>query len=277
MIRSGYTPRMAAALEAAASVGGQITPPIMGASAFIMADLLGIPYYEIAKAALLPATFYFVSLFVTADIEAARQGLKGVRKEDLPSVRKTLLDGWHFIVPVGVLIYFWRSRRFPGRAAAWALCRSCHLARARARRGRRIDSSRHRRGVRRIVAFRHHDAIACAVVGIIMNVTDPRLGLKFTSLIIGYSNDTSSRCCWTAMAAILRHRLPTTATYLRPPVAPALAKWASRSTAICSCSPSASCLPRRRPPPCRATLRVASQGYPACAWRFRPRGWRCLR
>jgi TRAP-type uncharacterized transport system fused permease subunit len=74
MIRSGYTPRMAAALEAAASVGGQITPPIMGASAFIMADLLGVPYFEIAKAALLPAILYFVSLFFTADLEAARGG-----------------------------------------------------------------------------------------------------------------------------------------------------------------------------------------------------------
>ena len=103
MIRNGYLPRMAAALEAAASVGGQITPPIMGASAFIMADLLGVPYYEIAMAALLPATLYFASLFVTADLEAARHGLKGMRRADLPSLRTTLVEGWHFLVPVAVL------------------------------------------------------------------------------------------------------------------------------------------------------------------------------
>ena len=137
MIRSGYSPRMAAALEAAASVGGQITPPIMGASAFIMADLLGVPYFEIAKAALLPAVLYFVSLFVTADLEAARHGLKGMRREDLPSVRKTLRDGWHFIVPVGVLIYFLAIAQVsPGRAAAWALLSFVPIwLGARARRG----------------------------------------------------------------------------------------------------------------------------------------------
>jgi TRAP transporter 4TM/12TM fusion protein len=122
MIRSGYSPRMAAALESAASVGGQITPPIMGASAFIMADLLGIPYYEIAKAALLPATLYFVSLFVTADLEAARYGLKGMRREDLPSIRATLREGWHFLVPVAVLVYFLAIAQVsPGRAGVWAI------------------------------------------------------------------------------------------------------------------------------------------------------------
>jgi TRAP transporter 4TM/12TM fusion protein len=219
MIRSGYSPRMAAALEAAASVGGQITPPIMGASAFIMADLLGVPYFEIAKAALLPAIFYFVSLFVTADLEAARHGLKGMRKEDLPSVRKTLRDGWHFVVPVGVLIYFLAIAQVsPGRAAAWALLSFVPIWLARELvAGRRIEVSRI------VEAFDESSrsaimiAVACATVGIIMNVTDlTGLGLKFTSLIIGYSNDTLvALLLLTALAAILLGTgLPTTATYL---------------------------------------------------------------
>ena len=76
-------------------------------------------HFEIAKAALLPAIFYFVSLFVTADLEAARHGLKGMARADLPSVTKTLLNGWHFLVPVGVLIYFLAIAQVsPGRAAA---------------------------------------------------------------------------------------------------------------------------------------------------------------
>jgi len=231
MIRSGYSPRMAAALEAAASVGGQITPPIMGASAFIMADLLGVPYFEIAKAALLPAVLYFVSLFVTADLEAARHGLTGMRREDLPSVRKTLYDGWHFIVPVGVLIYFLAIAQVsPGRAAAWALVSFVPIWL-----GREIVAGRRIQLSRIVEAFDESSrsaimiAIACAVVGIIMNVTDlTGLGLKFTSLIIGYSNDTLvALLLLTAMAAILLGTgLPTTATYLICAilVAPALAK-----------------------------------------------------
>jgi TRAP transporter 4TM/12TM fusion protein len=231
MIRSGYTPRMAAALEAAASVGGQITPPIMGASAFIMADLLGVPYYEIAKAALLPALFYFVSLFFTADLEAARSGLKGMRREDLPSTWQTLRNGWHFLVPVAVLLYFlaW-AQVSPGRAAAWALLSFVPIWLMReivAR--RRIDLPRV------VAAFDESSrsavmiAVACAVVGIIMNITDlTGLGLKFTSLILGYSNDTLIvLLLLTALAAILLGTgLPTTATYLICAilVAPALAK-----------------------------------------------------
>jgi TRAP transporter 4TM/12TM fusion protein len=231
MIRSGYSPRMAAALEAAASVGGQITPPIMGASAFIMADLLGVPYYEIAKAALIPALFYFVSLFVTADLEAARVGLKGMPRAEVPSLSKTLLGGWHFLVPVAVLLYFLAIAQVsPGRAGAWALMsfvpvwlfRELHAR-------RRID-------VGQIVAALDESsrsavmiAVACAIVGVIMNVTDlTGLGLKFTSLILSFSNNQLIvLLALTALAAILLGTgLPTTATYLICAilVAPALAK-----------------------------------------------------
>ena len=231
MIRSGYPPRMAAALEAAASVGGQITPPIMGAAAFIMADLLGIPYYEIAKAALIPAVFYFVSLFVTADLEAARHGLKGMPREDLPSLRKTLTGGWHFLIPVAVLLYFLAIAQVsPGRAGAWALLAFLPLWLFRELHARRrID-------VRKVIAALDESsrsavmiAVACAIVGVIMNVTDlTGLGLKFTSLILGFSNEQLLvLLALTAAAALLLGTgLPTTATYLICAilVAPALAK-----------------------------------------------------
>jgi TRAP transporter 4TM/12TM fusion protein len=231
MIRNGYLPRMAAALEAAASVGGQITPPIMGASAFIMADLLGVPYYEIAMAALLPATLYFVSLFVTADLEAARHGLKGMRRADLPSLRITLLEGWHFLVPVAVLIYFLAIAQVsPGRAGAWATVSFVPIWLARELYARR------RINVKEVIAALDESsrsavmiAVACAIVGIVMNVTDlTGLGLKFTSLILGYSNGSLIvLLALTAVAAILLGTgLPTTATYLICAilVAPALSK-----------------------------------------------------
>ncbi|MBM3572414.1 MAG: TRAP transporter fused permease subunit, partial [Alphaproteobacteria bacterium] len=231
MIRSGYSPRVAAALEAAASVGGQITPPIMGASAFIMADLLGIPYFEIAKAALIPAALYFVSLFVTADLEAARQGLKGMKREELPSVTATLAAGWHFLVPVGTLLYLLAIAQIsPTRAGAWAIASFVPVWLLRElMSGRRFD-------IRQIIDALEEAsrsavmiAAACAVVGIVMNVTDlTGLGLKFTSLIIGYSGGfLLSLLVLTAIAAILLGTgLPTTATYLIVAilVAPALAK-----------------------------------------------------
>ncbi len=231
MIRSGYSPRIAAAIEAAASVGGQITPPIMGASAFIMADLLGVPYFEIAKAALVPAILYFASLFVTADLEAARMGLTGTRREDLPSFGGTLRKGWHFLVPVAVLIYYLAVEQVsPSRAGAyaaasflpfWVLREWITTKRIvwRPILGALEESSRTAVMI----------AAACAIVGVVMNVTDlTGLGLKFTSLILSYSGGSLFMLLiLTAIAAILLGTgLPTTATYLIVSilVAPALAK-----------------------------------------------------
>ena len=231
MIRSGYTPRIAAALEAAASVGGQITPPIMGASAFIMADLLGVPYFEIAKAAFIPALLYFVSLFLTADLEAARQGLKGTPRSELPRLGATLRGGWHFLVPVAVLIYYLAIEQVsPSRAGAYAAAAFVPVWILR-------EWFTQRRIVWRPIVDALEEssrsavmiAAACAIVGVIMNVTDlTGLGLKFTSLILSYSGGSLFvLLLLTAVAAILLGTgLPTTATYLIVAilVAPALAK-----------------------------------------------------
>jgi TRAP transporter 4TM/12TM fusion protein len=231
MIRSGYPRRMAAALEAAASVGGQITPPIMGASAFIMADLLGVPYYSIAKAALLPATLYFVALFITADLEAARYGLKGMRREELPSLRETLRDGWHFLVPVVVLIYFLAVEQIsPSRAGAWAVATFVPLWLGRELWAwRPIDPRAVFGALEESSKSAVMIAASCAAVGVIMNVTDlTGLGLKFTSLILNYSGGSLFVLLILTMLAsiLLGTGLPTTATYLIVAilVAPALAK-----------------------------------------------------
>jgi TRAP transporter 4TM/12TM fusion protein len=231
MIRSGYTPRIAAALEAAASVGGQITPPIMGASAFIMADLLGVPYYEVAKAAFIPAVLYFVSLFFTADLEAARSGLKGTPRAELPRLSDTLRKGWHFLVPVAVLVHYLAIVQVsPGRAGAYAAASFVPVWMLREWVVQRrlvwrpiIDALEEAsRGAVMIAA-------ACAIIGVVMNITDlTGLGLKFTSLILGYSGGSLFvLLLLTAVAAILLGTgLPTTATYLIVAilVAPALAK-----------------------------------------------------
>ena len=88
MKKVGYEKNTAGAIEAAASTGGQIMPPIMGAGAFIMAEVTGIPYSDIAIAAIIPAILYFVSIFFMVDFEAAKLGMKGMRKEELQADRQ---------------------------------------------------------------------------------------------------------------------------------------------------------------------------------------------
>lgn len=105
MKRTGYPPYFAGAVEATASTGGQIMPPVMGVTAFLMAELLNIPYAEVALAAMLPAILYYLGVFMQVDLEAAKKGLKGLPSKMLPSFRKVLFDGWIFIIPVIVLVY----------------------------------------------------------------------------------------------------------------------------------------------------------------------------
>jgi len=105
MKRTGYKAPVAAAIEAVASTGGQIMPPIMGAAAFIMAELLAIPYREVVVAALLPAILYYVALFAQVDLEAGKAGLRGLSRLELPALLPVLRRGWVFFVPLSILVY----------------------------------------------------------------------------------------------------------------------------------------------------------------------------
>jgi len=104
MKKVGYTPIFAAAVEAVSSTGGQIMPPIMGASAFIMAGLLGIPYLSVAKAAIIPALLYYFAVFLAVDLRAVAIGLKGLKKEDLPSIKTALKQRGNMLIPVVILV-----------------------------------------------------------------------------------------------------------------------------------------------------------------------------
>jgi TRAP transporter 4TM/12TM fusion protein len=101
--RGGYPAHRAGAIEAVASTGGQLMPPVMGATAFLMAEFLEIPYSEVVLAALVPALIYYIALFIQADLEAARLGLAGVPKDEMPEKTSTL-KGLHFALPFVVLI-----------------------------------------------------------------------------------------------------------------------------------------------------------------------------
>ena len=104
MKRTGYKPEFAAAAEAAASTGGQIMPPIMGAAAFLMADYVQIPYSEIIVKAILPAVLYFAGIFIAVHLEAKKLGLRGLTKEELPEV-KPLLKKCYLLLPLVLLVY----------------------------------------------------------------------------------------------------------------------------------------------------------------------------
>lgn len=118
--RSGYSARHAAAIEAVASTGGQLMPPVMGASAFLMAEFLQIPYSEVVLAALAPAVLYYVAVFIQVDLDAAKLGLKAVPKELIPSAKK-VLRGSFFLLPFVVLVsLLFLYNQSPASAAIWS-------------------------------------------------------------------------------------------------------------------------------------------------------------
>lgn len=104
MKRMGYRPSLAGAVEAAASTGGILMPPVMGAAAFLMADILGVPYWEIAVAAFLPGVLYYLAIFMIVDFEGARDNLRGVPREEIPPLARTLGQGWYLLVAIAVLL-----------------------------------------------------------------------------------------------------------------------------------------------------------------------------
>ena len=125
MKRTGFTASYAAAIEACASTGAVLAPPVMGATAFVMAQFMGTTYAEVAVAAIIPAILYYAGLFMQVDAYAARKGLKGLERRELPSLRQTFKEGWYFafvvIVLVVMLLYFKRESHAPFYATALLL------------------------------------------------------------------------------------------------------------------------------------------------------------
>jgi TRAP transporter 4TM/12TM fusion protein len=119
---SGYTAESAGAIEAVASTGGQLMPPLMGASAFVMAEFLEVPYADVVLAALIPAFLYYLALFVVTDLEAAKTGIARIALDKLPKAWLVLKAGWFFPLPFGVLIYgLFGANLRPEEAALYAV------------------------------------------------------------------------------------------------------------------------------------------------------------
>ncbi len=129
--KSGYKPSMAAAIEAAASTGGSILPPIMGSSAFLMAAVTQIPYGTIAIAAVIPGILYYVSLLVMVHLEAVRLDLPTPEEESIPRLKEVLIEGWYYFIPLIVLVYFLMQwiQCIKDRILQYSCSYSCQLVR----------------------------------------------------------------------------------------------------------------------------------------------------
>ncbi len=122
MKRTGYPPHKAAATEVAVSTNGQIMPPVMGAAAFLIAEYVGIKYFDVVRAAVVPALIAYIALFYIVHLEALKLGLRGIARKDLPPRFKTFVSGIHYIAPLAVLIYFLVVVRVsPGFAVMYAI------------------------------------------------------------------------------------------------------------------------------------------------------------
>src|SRR5690606_38825984 len=121
MKRSGFPARYAAAIEAVASNGGQIAPPVMGATAFVIAEFLQVSYAEVVLSALIPAVAYYVMLYLQVDRYAAVHGLLGTPRADLPPIGPVLMKAWPLLLPLGILMYFLFGLGYsPGKAALYS-------------------------------------------------------------------------------------------------------------------------------------------------------------
>ena len=184
MKRVGYRPVFAAAVEAVASTGGLLMPPIMGAAAFIMAELLGVSYLAICLAAAIPALLYYLSLFVFIDLEAAKFGLRGMDAHERPRLGETLMWGGHLIVPPLVLVYLIAVVQWSAmKAGFYAVLAMVTVAAVR--RSTRLDAGKLVAALRTGAVGALQVAAVCAAAGIIVSVVSiTGLGLTLSAILI---------------------------------------------------------------------------------------------
>ncbi len=217
MKRSGFPPHFAAGVEATASTGGQIMPPIMGAAAFVMAEFLGVGYGQVIIWAVIPAILYYVACFSAVHFEAKRRGLVGVPRSELPRVTDVLRERGHLFIPVLVILaVMYNGYSAPLSALAGTLaCFPVALLRKSTRGyvtfGNIIDAMVD--GARNALPV----ALACACAGIVIAVvTLSGLGIVFTQFVIGLAKDTLLVALILTMMAgiVLGMGMPTTPAYI---------------------------------------------------------------
>lgn len=214
MKKSGYRREFAGAVEAAASTGGQLMPPIMGAAAFLMAEFTGIPYWDIAKAAVIPALLYFAGIWIIVHLEAKRTGLRGLSKEELPN-KKEVLKKLYLLIPIIFIIVLMSMGFTPIRAALFGILSIIVVASFRKDTRMSIKDifEALANGARTALGVAAATACAGIIVGV---VTLTGLGLKFANGLIDLSGGNLILTLVFTMIAslILGMGSPTTANYI---------------------------------------------------------------
>ena len=217
MYRLGYRPAFAGAVEAVASTGGQIMPPIMGAAAFVMAEFLGASYLEVATFALIPAVLYYVAVFFAVHFEAKRLGLMGVPKEELPKFFDVIKARGHLFIPLIIIITVLFMGYSAPMAALAGIMSVVPIALLRATTRKDISLSMIigslEDGAKGTLAI----AMACACAGIVIGVlAQTGLGLDFTTLVLNAAQSNIYYALGLTMIAgiILGMGLPTTPAYI---------------------------------------------------------------
>jgi TRAP transporter 4TM/12TM fusion protein len=215
MKRTGFKPEAAAAIEAVASTGGQIMPPIMGAAAFVMAEFLGVSYGSIMLAALIPAMFYYGALFAAIHFNAIRSGLRGIPREELPILGYIMVRQGHLFVPL-LIIFFLLLQGFTATYAAIISAASVIVLswlRAESRITLRKGIEALRDGAEQTVPVAMATAAAGIVIGVVLQTG---LAIRFTSFLVGISGTSLLLALFITMAAaiILGMGMPTTAAYI---------------------------------------------------------------
>lgn len=228
MKRVGFEARFAAAVEASSGVGGQLMPPVLGAAAFIMADFLNVPYWQVAVAAILPAFLYYLTLFIVVDIHAVKLGARGMRREELPRGRDVLKAGWPYLFPPLVLVYLLGYEGASASKAALYTAFAVVIASMLDQR-HRITPARFIEALKAGAIGSLEVALATACAGIIVGVfTLTGLGLKFSDLLINLAQGQLFPLLIVTMIAslLLGAGLPSVPTYLLLAiiVAPAITK-----------------------------------------------------
>jgi len=215
MKKLGYSSTMAGAVEAVASTGGQIMPPIMGAAAFIVAEMVGTSYLKVCIAAAIPAVLYYFSLFYIVHLEAIKVDMKGLPKEDLPSVKDEFMKRGHLILPavllVGILIFGYS----PMKAGFWSIL--AVLAVSSIKKDTRMNWSKIKSSMVSGASGALQVVTCCACAGIVIGVvTQTGLGLKFSNLVItaAHGNLLLSLIYIMTAALILGMGLTTSAAYI---------------------------------------------------------------
>ena len=231
MKKLGYRPAQAGGIEAAASTGGQIMPPLMGAGAFLMSEFTRTPYVDIVLISIFPAVLYFGAVYLLVHIAAVKQGMTGLSADELPNMRDVLASGWHFLLPLVALVWLLVAGYSPMRVGFYAIVSIVAAASARAlwtffangptfagfvaltRRGIVLTLQALELGARNAVAV----SMACAVAGIIVGVVGlTGLGLKFSAMMIAFSGGNLVLALLLVLLAslVLGMGLPVTAAYI---------------------------------------------------------------